>query len=78
MAVLNKAARNERRKITATAVNNVAVSLIVTGVIVPVLSLAYQFTGPRDIYWVGVATFCMVGGLALHLTSRHMLRRIEE
>jgi hypothetical protein len=78
MASINKTARNEQRKITATAINNLAVSLIVTGVIVPVLTLVYQFTSPQATYWIGVALLCTVAGLVFHAVSRHLLRRIEE
>ena len=45
-SAMNKVARNERRRITATALNNLSVSLIVTGVIIPVVGLAYQMTYP--------------------------------
>jgi hypothetical protein len=38
---MNNTARNERTKITATAINNLAVALVVTGLIVPSVSLAY-------------------------------------
>lgn len=41
---------NDRRKIIATAANKFAVSLIVTGVFVPVVTLAYQLTVPSTSY----------------------------
>lgn len=46
-----KAARNERRKITATAFNNLAVAFVVTGAIVPLVSYFYEMVAPKTTYW---------------------------
>jgi hypothetical protein len=46
MAFRNKAARNERRKFTS-GVNNSGVAFIVTGIVVPSVSFAYQMTLPQ-------------------------------
>lgn len=75
---MNKTARNERRRITATALNNLAVSLIVTGVIVPTVTLAYQLTYPQTSYWAAFAVMWFLFGIALHIISRRIVGRIEE
>jgi len=46
-----KAVVNEQRKLAATLFNNVAVAFIVTGFVVPIVSLAYQAAAPRGRYW---------------------------
>ena len=78
MPKLNKSSRNERRKITATAVNNVAVSLVVTGLIVPAVSMAYQLSYPHARYWRLFAISWLVAGLSFHIISRRILGDIEE
>ncbi len=78
MPATNKAARNERRKITATAVNNVGVAIIVTGIVVPSVSIAYQMTLPQTKYWSIFALLWLIRGLGLHAIARDLLGRIEE
>ena len=78
MATLNKAGRNERRKITATAANNVAVSFFVTGIVLPVVSSAYQLSTPHTRYWGLFAVVWLAVGIIFHIVSRHILGGIEE
>ena len=78
MPTPNKTVRSERRKITATALNNVAVSFIVTGLVVPLVSVAYQLSFPRTRYWGLFAVMWLMCGLGLHLASRRMLGDIQE
>ena len=75
---MNKTASNERRRITATALNNLSVSLIVTGVIIPVVGLAYQMTYPQTRYWAAFAVMWLAMGIGLHLIARRIVGRIEE
>ena len=42
---------NEQRKLAATLFNNVAVAFIVTGFVVPIVSLAYPASAPKGRYW---------------------------
>jgi uncharacterized membrane protein YdcZ (DUF606 family) len=65
MATLNKAARNEQRKITATAFNNIAVSFVVTGIVVPMVNMGYQMTLPRASYWAFFGGLWGVAGTAV-------------
>jgi hypothetical protein len=75
---MNKTARNERTKITATAINNLAVALTVTGVIVPSVGLASQLAVPRSGYWYAFALLWAAAGISLDLIARIILGRIEE
>lgn len=75
---MNKTARNERRKITATALNNLAVSFVVTGVVVPIIGLAYTMTYPQDQIWFALAALWLMLGIGFHLVARRIVGRIEE
>jgi hypothetical protein len=57
---------NERTKLTATAINNVAVTTIATALIAPAVSFVY---GPP-------AAWC-AAGVVLHLTARGILGRLR-
>jgi len=49
-----KAVHNERLKLLATALNNLGVATIVTGLIAPLVSSLYGFTspGPSQRWWL--------------------------
>jgi hypothetical protein len=58
----NKASRNERTKIVATAIDNLAVTLVVTGGIAPSASTTYLTPGPGSGYrYAGTVTRSMAG-----------------
>ena len=78
MPSLSRTCRNEKRKITATALNNIAVSFIVTGVVVPVVSAAYRVSIPKTSLWWLFAVVWVATGLGFHVASRRMLEGIEE
>lgn len=48
----SKLVANEQAKLAATLFNNVAVALIVAGVIVPVVAIAYGTTVPTGRFWI--------------------------
>lgn len=75
---MNKAARNERRKITATAVNTLAVSMVVTGAVVPIVTLSYQLGEPKTRFWALFMLTWLAFGFGLHLVSRQILEGLEE
>lgn len=76
--VLNKAGRNERRKLTATAVNTIALSFIVTGIVVPVVSLT-QVTGNAPAGCpMGFVPVWLAVGAGLHVVARKMPVGLEE
>ena len=69
---------NERVKLTATALNNTAVAVIVTGVIVPSASFLYGLaTVPQARFWWLIALAWLVGGIALHAGARLALGRLK-
>lgn len=78
MAAPTKAARNDRRRLTATFLNTIAVAFVVTGVIVPVISLTYQLTTPQTRYWPVFGLAWLTFGIGLHLIARHILNGVEE
>ncbi len=47
MSRRSKTVHNEQLKLAATAFNNLGVAVIVTGIIVPVVALAYQTAVPK-------------------------------
>ena len=78
MAKVGKPGRNERRKITATALNNLAAAFLVTGIIVPVVSTAYGLPSPKARYWPAFALLWLASGTGLHWAARHEAEGIEE
>lgn len=80
MVELGKAARNERRKITATYLNTLASALIVVGIFAPSFALIYggvpiNFEGRNLILGAAV---CIVMSVSLHWLARRMLKGVEE
>lgn len=67
---------NEQRKLAATLFNNIAAAFIVTGFIVPIVSLAYQTTAPKGRYWVAYVLLWLVTAAANHQIARYHLSRM--
>jgi len=69
---------NERTKLTATAINNVAVATIATALIAPAVSFVYgsPATGPHG-WWFLIALAWCAAGVVLHLTARGILGRLR-
>lgn len=78
MAAKTRVARNERRRLTATFLNTIAVAFVVTGVIVPMISLTYQLTTPQTRCWPIFSLAWFAFGIGLHLIARHILNGVEE
>ncbi|RYG98358.1 MAG: amino acid transporter [Alphaproteobacteria bacterium] len=77
MVELNKAARNERRKLSATFLNGIAMAVFAIGGFTPVFQVIGGVTTPS--IWIFVMIpVCMIGAFALHLFARYQLRGIEE
>jgi hypothetical protein len=49
---------NGQVKLAATALNNVGVASVVTGVIVPLVARAASSATPGSRYWAGFVIFC--------------------
>lgn len=73
---MNKAVRNERRKISATYVNGVAIALVAVGGFAPAASLIQ--TGQMSFVSSSLITICVLISGALHLVARRLLRSMEE
>lgn len=72
------AIHNERVRLTATALNNTAVAVVVTGVVVPGAGVAYSLAAaPPSRGWWLVALAWLAGALALHLGARFTLGRLR-
>jgi hypothetical protein len=74
----SKVVRNEQLKLTATAINNLAVAFVVTGFIIPVAALAYQAAFPKTRYWAGFAILWIVAAVVLHYVARRVLEGVKE
>ncbi len=64
-------AHNERVKLLATALNNLGLAFIVSGVVVPVISGRAVGGGVLTLAWFGL-------GAALHLCGQFVLGRLRE
>lgn len=68
---------NERAKLTATYVNNLAVALVVLGTFAPAIGLAYGAQGAVHGWPLLLALAWFAAGITLHLFARSMLRRLQ-
>jgi len=88
---LSKAARNERRKLTATYLNNVAIAFFIAGVTVPYFAMAHRspeeaarlFLAFGPLEGMRISTIvAFVGSFAIsaliHITARSTLEAIED
>ena len=70
--------RNERLKLLATALNNMAVATIITAVIAPVVTLFNGSTGTAvTIWWAFGSAVWILAGLGLHLAAQGVLGRLR-
>jgi hypothetical protein len=73
---LNKAARNERRKLTATFVNGLAIAVFAIGGVTQILGVAQSSRLPLPTLFL-IAS-CVLIGAALHWFGRFILGGMEE
>ncbi len=69
--------RNEKRKLAATALNNIAVATVVAGLVAPVIALGYQFSAPHGKYWIAFPVLWLVAAYVIHQIARRQLERLE-
>ena len=71
---------NERTKLTATWFNTLATALVAAGTFAPIAALLYGFSSTTidRSFLTMSAGVCFVGGIALHLGGRVLLRRLRE
>jgi hypothetical protein len=70
--------QNERTKLLATALNNVAVATIATALIAPTASVLYS--GDQTPFWPGRAVLGLAwlgGGICLHVFAHIVLGRLK-
>lgn len=69
---------NERTKLLATALNNVGVATIITGVVAPTAAVLYGATpAGKDFWWFVVAVGWLVAGIGLHVLAQVNLGRLK-
>ena len=71
---------NERTKLTAGWLNTLATALVAAGTFAPIAALLYGFSNAAvdRSSLTASAGICFIGGIALHLGGRAMLRRLRE
>ncbi|GEO80624.1 hypothetical protein [Pararhodospirillum oryzae] len=70
--------QNERTKLLATALNNIGVAIIVTGVVAPAVATLYGGTLPgAGHWWFVVAAGWLLAGIGLHILAHINLGRLK-
>ena len=70
---------NERRKLTATLLNGVAIAMMATGFVAPVVAVSYGVSNaPLSLFLVGTAAVWFFVALGLHLVARAILGGLKE
>jgi hypothetical protein len=72
-----KLVHNEQAKLSATALNNVAVAFVVLGIVTPMIGLAQVRALPTEAASYVVSLGWLLTGAILHLTARLILVRLE-
>jgi hypothetical protein len=68
---------NEQTKLTATALNNVAVAFVVAGFVAPVVGFANGLELRLGVASTTFTAVWLATGLILHVTARLILRRLK-
>ena len=70
--------QNERIKLTATLLNNVAAAMFVTGGVGPIVALSYGLPGPTGGWTaLGIAAIWILSGSAIHYMARLLLKGLK-
>ena len=70
---------NERIKLLAAALNNIAVATIVAGIVGPAAGVSYGLSGAGPNRWWFVAGIIwFLAGVGLHYSAQQVLRRLKE
>ena len=77
MTPSERAARNEQVKLTATTINTAGLAFLVTGAVIPLITLLYGGEPPRSPYAAAIGVWCAVQSILLHLTARRVLRGVQ-
>ncbi len=78
--MLNKSARNERRKLTAAFFNALASGTVLAAMVVPLIGLGLGTIQPSSdmLNVVAFITFGLVAATVIHLVARDILKGLEE
>ena len=69
---------NERTKLLATALNNVGVATLITGVVAPTVATLYGATNVGgDRLWFLVAGVWLLAGIGLHLVAQLIIGKLK-
>lgn len=70
---------NERWKLTATALNGLAVATMVTGFVAPLVAVSYGVSSvPGVSYFAVTGTVWFLAAIVLHIGARTVLRGLKE
>ena len=70
---------NERWKLTATALNGVAIATMAAGLIAPLAAVSYGLpNGPAGRYFVLTGLIWFFAAIGLHVLARFTLRAMKE
>jgi hypothetical protein len=70
--------RNERIKLFATALNNLAVATMAAAIIAPVAGILYGSTAVASTWWPLLALAWISVGIGLHIGAQRVLGRLKE
>jgi hypothetical protein len=78
--IMNKLARNERRKLTSAFINAISSGTILATLIVPFIGFGLGTVHPNTdiLNIVGISGFGMVLAFVLHRIARDVLKGLEE
>jgi hypothetical protein len=68
---------NEQLKLATTAINNIGVASVVTGVVVPLVSHVAASAPPGNRYWAFFMVLWAIVGFGCHITGRLMLKGLR-
>lgn len=70
---------NERRKLTATALNGLAIATMAAGFIAPLIAVSYGVpNAPDGSYFIVTGSIWFFTGIGLHLIARAILGGLKE
>jgi hypothetical protein len=69
--------QNEQTKLTATALNNVAVAFVVAGFVAPVIGFARTLEFRPGVESAIFSAVWLLTGSVLHVAARRILRRLQ-
>jgi hypothetical protein len=68
---------NERTKLLATALNNMAVATMATAIIAPIAGIMYGSASFRTAWWPLFGLVWFLVGLGLHIAGQGVLGRLK-